>query len=53
MTVVPISAGRAPLFYVGLHHPGDAGQFGRACKITHLDRCARDGYRYERTIDEW
>lgn len=22
-------------------------------KITHLDRCARDGFRYERTIDEW
>jgi 5-methylcytosine-specific restriction endonuclease McrA len=22
-------------------------------KITHLDRCARDGYQYERTVDEW
>lgn len=22
-------------------------------RLTHLDRCARDGYRYEETIQEW
>lgn len=41
MTVVPITAGRAPLFYVGLHHPGDAGQFGRACVSINVLRRRR------------
>ena len=26
---------------------------GCHAKITHLDRCARDGFRYDRAIDEW